>query len=1098
MKTYQRPKSTFLRLFTAILLAVILTLISACSGGQTPGVSPAPSQSASAKPSENPTTRPTENPTENPTTKPTENPTGQPSVSPTMAPSVSPTTAPTEEPSVSPTEPGDEVRYPADNYVHKYGDYEEAESWLSENISQMYTPPVTFNYNGRSSASFAWEKREESRKTVIDFPTEARPSERIISTVVYETEDAPALQVIVEFTAYVDYPVVEWNATLKNVGDKDSGLLTNLLSFNHVVERADGVRYLHANRGSTISYTDFEPLTSLIKEDQNFEVTSGRGSTSTYIPYFNVENKVNNTGTIAIMSWQGQWKANFSETAKGIKLTAGQYETSLNLRPGESMRYPGSVLLFYKGNYENGQNVYRRWLYYCNLFREEGVHMEEKSAMFMGPNNAETEDLELMQMYIETGLTDLLDRFNLDIGWEEGRVAGNWFANSSFPNGLKPLADLAHEAGLDFAVWFEPERIQKGTAMEEALKDIANGIIALDSSGKALSDISSLPDRTNMLINYAEEETVQYVIGLLCEKIKEYGIDHYRQDFNIDPQAFWKAQDAKYAKEQGVERVGYTENQYCTGYLTVLREVVKQNPGLYVDACASGGQRNDLDTVRLSYMHTRSDYWADIESAQLQTYGSSMWFMYWGTGFSSPDMNSYDVRSHIGNSIGVGITKAEDAEMLANALSDWETFTPFLFYDYYPLTGYVGSTRKTAALQYDSPENGIGRTIFYFRKNDTITVSLKGLDPAATYEIYNIDDMEGTLRTATGAELAAGFTVTSQAKTAVCFEYRLQEGCDTSAFQQETVKTGPGSTDFDPGSIKENGDPLENVTPPAVEAKYLPNGLSDEDLVKAYRGAELTEDAPAAYLGADYRSTGSLYAITKDVYEKMPLTGAGKGGWQAVDKTKTGFILDGTSYKWSVYNDWYWENQPFVREIDGAYFLWLSCIVGLSDSDGGWINQPKLKFTYPGGDFTFNFVCESASMQRVDQDGADTLDGKGKIFTIDEAIFGSFVYTGNGIYLDGRVWYEIDKEKIGIISVFQKTLSEFADPLEYLILFSDAGSKKVAAYASVDDEGVYRLWLRGYDDLPWLIDPRMSPVGRSLLCWYDKEGNLCQQTMVHR
>ena len=1079
MKTYQRPKTALLRLFTAILLAVILMATAACGDRKTPSVTPTPSVGVSQTPS----TEPTQNPSVAPTTEPTQNPSVEPSTEPTVTPSKEP----------------DEVRYPADDYVHKYGDYEEAESWLSENIEQMYTPPVSFNYNGRSSAACSWDKQEQSSQTVVDFPTEARPSERIVRTVVYTTEDLPEIQVVVEFTTYVDYPVVEWNATIENCGDKDSGLLTNLLSFNHVIERADGVRYLHANRGSTISYTDFEPLTSLIKEDQYFEVTSGRGSTSTYIPYFNVENKVNNTGTVAIMSWQGQWKANFSETGKGVKLSAGQYETSLNLRPGESMRYPGAVLLFYKGNYENGQNVYRRWLYYCNLFREEGVHMEEKSAMFMGPDNDEAKDSATLRMYVETGLTDLLDRFNLDIGWEEGRVAGNWFANSAFPDGLKPLADLVHEAGLDFAVWFEPERIQKGTAMEEALKEVANGIIALDASGKALSDLSSLPAGTNMLINYAEEETVRYVIELLCEKILEYGIDHYRQDFNIDPQAFWKAQDAKYAKEQGVERVGYTENQYCTGYLTVLREVVKRNPGLYVDACASGGQRNDLDTVRLSYMHTRSDYWADIESAQLQTYGSSMWFLYWGTGFSSADLNSYDVRSHIGNSIGVGISKEEDAEKLANALSDWETFTPFLFYDYYPLTGYVGSTKKTAALQYDSPEKGVGRAIFYFRKDETVTVGLKGLDPAATYEIYDIDQKEATFRTATGQELAEGITVTSTRNTAVCYEYRLVAGCDTSAFQKATVETGPGSTDFDPSSIKTNGDPLENLTPPEVEAKYLPNGLSDEDLVEAYAAVELTEDAPSAYLGADYRSTGSLYAITKDIYDKLPLSGASKGEWKAINKASTGFILDGgAAYSWTVYNDWYWENQIFIREIGDAHFLWFSCIVGLSDSDGGWINRPNLQFTYPGGSFPLNFVCESSSMQRINQDGADSLDGKGKIFTIDEAIFGSFVYTGNGIYLDGCVWYEIDKEKIGIISVFQKTLSELADPLDYLVLFSEVGSKKVAAYASVDDEGVYRLWLRGYDDLPWLIDPRMSPVGRSLLCWYDKDGNLCQQTMVHR
>lgn len=1008
-------------------------------------------------------------------------------------------------PSVTPT-PGpstgvEETLYKSADYVHKYGDYDAMNEWLEKNVNEMYAPPVTFNLNGMSSANLSWKKEEGEWNSIIDFAEEDRPSERKVKEISYVCEDE-GLKVVLELTLYADYPALEWNANLYNISGGTSKLITNLLAFNHIIEDNEGVKYLHANRGSTISYTDFEPLTSRLKDSQHFEVTSGRGSTSTYIPYFNVENKVNNTGTIAIMTWQGQWKADFSNTSAGVKLQAGQYETALKLQDGEKMRYPGAVLLFYKGDRMNGQNVYRRWLYNCNLFREQGKHMDDKSAMVMGPYNDEEKDMAALQLYADTGLTDFLDRFNLDIGWEEGTVAGNWYANHNYPDGLKPLADAVHALGLDFAVWFEPERVQRGTEVEAALKDIPNAIIGIDASGKIVKDITTLPDRTSMLVNYAEEEALDYIINLINGYIQEYDIDHYRQDFNIDPQPFWRAQDTKYSADLGIERVGYTENQYCTGYLRVFEELLKANPGLYIDACASGGQRNDLDTVRYSYMHTRSDYWADIESAQLQTYGSSMWFMYWGTGFSSADLNLYDVRSHIGNSIGTGISSEEGAAALAAALADWEHLAPYLFFDYYPLTDYVANTRKTASMQYDSPEKGIGMFITYFRKDDSITLCPRGLDPSASYEIWNLDSKEDkTIKS--GAEIMQGITVSSVKETAVIYEYKLAEGSDTSAFQTQTVPVGPGSTDFDPSAILEEGQEVENVDAPSVDAQYNPGGKTDEELLALYDAAEITEDNMIIYLAKDYRSTGNIYAVSENVFNEMPRSALTlSGGWTAVDKTRSGFVTAGDYYSWTVYNNWYWENEIYMKEIEGRYFMWFSCVVGLSDSDGGWDNH-EITLRWTKADGTQNsteimFYCESASMQDVNLEGADTLDGKGKIFSVTEAMFGSFSYTGNGIYMNNMLWYEIDSEKIGIISVFQKVLPEYASPQENLVLLSDVISKDVGAYACVDEDGNYFIWLRGYEQLPWFTAANMSPVGRSLLCWYDKNGELCMQTMVHR
>jgi alpha-galactosidase len=51
-------------------------------------------------------------------------------------------------------------------------------------------------------------------------------------------------------------------------------------------------------------------------------------------------------------------------------------------------------------------------------------------------------------------------------GWPYG--LGNWDPDpKKFPHGLKPLGDAAHQKGLKFLLYFEPERVSPGTAIEK-------------------------------------------------------------------------------------------------------------------------------------------------------------------------------------------------------------------------------------------------------------------------------------------------------------------------------------------------------------------------------------------------------------------------------------------------------------------------------------------------------------------------------------------------------------------------------------------------------------------------------------------------------
>ena len=53
---------------------------------------------------------------------------------------------------------------------------------------------------------------------------------------------------------------------------------------------------------------------------------------------------------------------------------------------------------------------------------------------------------------------------------------------------------------------------------------------------------------------------------------------------------------------------------------------------MLIDTCASGGRRNDLETLRRAVPLWRSDYAFEPIGHQCMTYGISLWMPYHGTG----------------------------------------------------------------------------------------------------------------------------------------------------------------------------------------------------------------------------------------------------------------------------------------------------------------------------------------------------------------------------------------------------------------------------------------------------------------------------------
>ncbi|MBV9121819.1 MAG: GH36 C-terminal domain-containing protein, partial [Planctomycetes bacterium] len=236
-------------------------------------------------------------------------------------------------------------------------------------------------------------------------------------------------------------------------------------------------------------------------------------------------------------------------------------------------------------------------------------------------------------------------------------------------------------------------------------------------------------------------ETWRWVVEHFDQLIVTQGVDLYRQDFNINPARSW-------AEADGAGRTGMTEMRYVEGYLAYLDELRRRHPGLLIDCCASGGRRNDLETLRRAVPLLRSDYRFEPNGTQGHNYGISFWMPFNGTGVEPAD--PYVMRSHFCPCFAYGGPCNDphfDFDGRNRIAREWRQVADSLLRgDYYPLTDYSLAPTVWMAWQFDEPGRGRG-VVQAFRRAECPTESahfkLRGLDPGATYDLRDFDQPEG-------------------------------------------------------------------------------------------------------------------------------------------------------------------------------------------------------------------------------------------------------------------------------------------------------------------------------------------------------------------
>lgn len=592
----------------------------------------------------------------------------------------------------------------------------------------------SFLYHGTPSVALLgkWSRQ---------FGEEALDPQRTRRDVTYR-DPATGLEVRVEAVWFRDFPAVEWVVHLKNTGPADSPMLEAIQALDaRLPVPSSGQPVLHWARGAVASFDDFAPQEMMLKPGAKLHLQPGGGrSSSQVLPFFNVEGA--NAGVVAAVGWSGEWAADFAGGAQGeVTMKAGLARTHLVLHPGESIRTPRMLLLFYEGDRWRGQNLLRQFVLAHHRPQRAGQPLVVPiTSGNWGGTRAEIH-LDNIQKIIQHELP--IDDYWIDAewfgkgGWPEN--VGNWEVKKDlYPNGFKPLSDALRRSGRELMLWFEPERVFKNTPWYQDHHDWL-----LDTGAGSC------------LLNLGNPEARKFLTDFISAKVDEFGLGCYRQDFNMDPLPYWQAADAP-------DRQGITEIRHIEGLYAFWDELRARHPDLIIDNCASGGRRLDLETLGRATPFWRTDGPRDPIAHQCHTYGLLPWVPLSATSQDRAE-DDYEFRSSMCSGLCLNWWVSGDApaeRIPANFPYAWAKRTlaqylklrQFYYGDYYPLTAYSQSRDVWLAYQLDRPDLGQGLIVALRRPDSpyqSARLPLRGLAANAVYQVTNLDTGERTTRPGT-------------------------------------------------------------------------------------------------------------------------------------------------------------------------------------------------------------------------------------------------------------------------------------------------------------------------------------------------------------
>ena len=327
-------------------------------------------------------------------------------------------------------------------------------------------------------------------------------------------------------------------------------------------------------------------------------IASNSGQCGQSGPFFIVRNEVTGECAIGALGWSGDWYAEFwydphrdleNRPVRGLNLAfrmgpAGSAPQRV-IEPGETITTPEMHLAILHASFDECIGAWHEHLRASVIpprpkgkeyFTAAGRIVEKRGDWILREIDIAAE------MGVDAYMVDAGWYGEKFVGWSEQR--GDWMEGDWIPGGLAACRERAHQHGILFGLWMEPEAMAENTRLNREHSDwmMTNG-----------------DGRKTPMLDLSHPAAAKHYTSEVLRVIDEHKLDFFKQDYNVH--VFEGGQH---------ERSGFLEHEAWRHYETVYAtfdRVRREFPDVALENCAGGGGRSDLGMMSHFHYACESD-----------------------------------------------------------------------------------------------------------------------------------------------------------------------------------------------------------------------------------------------------------------------------------------------------------------------------------------------------------------------------------------------------------------------------------------------------------------------------------------------------------
>lgn len=286
------------------------------------------------------------------------------------------------------------------------------------------------------------------------------------------------------------------------------------------------------------------------------------------------------------LAWSGSWQIQAQGLVSGrLRVTAGVPEVSVVVDVAHPLETPHGFFGFTPGDRADVAAA-------LHGFVVEGLRGGRPFDPLVTSNTwfayGVGIDADTMKDEMANAAANGVELFVVDAGWYAGAGKGGDFESglgtwqvdrARFPEGLGALSDYAHELGIRFGIWVEPERVNQSTI----------GRPGLAQPAWLATNNGNLGSTTMAQICLAGGAGRQWVLDRVTELIEEARPDYLKWDNN----AWLNCNRSGHGHGAADGNFAHVKGLY-----DVLAELRARYPDLLIENCAQGGNRADFGMLR--------------------------------------------------------------------------------------------------------------------------------------------------------------------------------------------------------------------------------------------------------------------------------------------------------------------------------------------------------------------------------------------------------------------------------------------------------------------------------------------------------------------